>query len=72
VNDLPIRVDDGTRIRRSVYTGGHTGAEVVLYTIHGGGHTWPGRQPALQFLGPSTQNLSANEAMWEFFERFRR
>jgi polyhydroxybutyrate depolymerase len=72
VEELPAKVDDGTRITRSVYTGGREGAEVVLFTIHGGGHTWPGRQPALQFLGPSTRNLDANEVMWEFFERFQR
>jgi polyhydroxybutyrate depolymerase len=72
VEDLPPAVDDGTRITRATYAGGREGVEVVLYTVHGGGHTWPGRQPALQFLGPSTRNLSANDVMWDFFQRFRR
>ncbi len=72
VTELPAPHNDGTRITLAVYTGGREGAEVRLYTIHGGGHTWPGRQPVLRYLGPSTKNLSANDAMWEFFQRFRR
>jgi polyhydroxybutyrate depolymerase len=72
IEELPVIVEDGTKIARTTYAGGRDGAEVVLYTIHGGGHTWPGRQPSLTRLGPSTRNLSANEAMWEFFRRFQR
>jgi polyhydroxybutyrate depolymerase len=72
VTQLPAQIDDGTTITKTVYAGGKDGVEVVLYTIHGGGHTWPGRQPLLRYLGPSTRNLSANEVMWEFFTRFHR
>jgi polyhydroxybutyrate depolymerase len=42
---------------------------VILIAIQGGGHTWPGREPLLKFLGPSTKDISANDLMWEFFER---
>jgi polyhydroxybutyrate depolymerase len=70
VEDLPATVEDETRIARATHGGGRDGAEVVLYTIHGGGHTWPGREPQLRYLGPSTRNLSANAVMWEFFQRF--
>jgi polyhydroxybutyrate depolymerase len=45
------------------------GAEVVLITIAGMGHTWPGRVPLLRFLGPATRNVSANVMMWEFFQK---
>src|SRR5205085_5262787 len=39
---LPDRdPEDGTRVKRSTYAGGRNGTEVVLYTIEGGGHTWP-------------------------------
>lgn len=72
VTELPPSTDDGTRVTRTVYAGGREGAEVALYTVHGGGHTWPGRQPLLRYLGPSTKNLSANDVMWEFFQRFQR
>ena len=51
------------------YGPGRDGAEVVLYKIEGGGHTWPGRQPRLFFLGRSTKIISANDLMWEFFLR---
>ena len=67
VVDEPVRVHDGTRVTRKTYGSGKNGAEVVLIAIEGAGHTWPGRRPPLLFLGKSTQNLSANDAMWEFF-----
>jgi polyhydroxybutyrate depolymerase len=41
VEDLPNRTDDGTSVRRELYTGGKQGTEVVVYVIEGGGHTWP-------------------------------
>jgi polyhydroxybutyrate depolymerase len=44
--------------------------KVVLVAIEGMGHTWPGREPTLKFLGKSTRNVSANEMMWAFFERY--
>ena len=44
VEDLPENdPDDGTRVRRTTYAAGPKGAEVVLYTIEGQGHNWPGR-----------------------------
>jgi polyhydroxybutyrate depolymerase len=66
---LPDRLDDGTHVVRSIYGGGKDGSEVVLYTIEGGGHTWPGRSSTFKMLGPTTQNVSANDVMWEFFQR---
>jgi polyhydroxybutyrate depolymerase len=42
VEELPDREDDGTRVRREIYGPGKGGAEVILYLIEGGGHTWPG------------------------------
>jgi polyhydroxybutyrate depolymerase len=42
---------------------------VVLYVIEGGGHTWPGRTPRFAFLGKSTSHISANDLMWEFFQK---
>jgi polyhydroxybutyrate depolymerase len=66
---LPTKVEDGTRVVRKTYGGGKDASEVVLVTIEGGGHTWPGREPRLKFLGTSTANISANEAMWDFFKK---
>ncbi len=59
-------VDDGTRIVRSFYGGGER--EVVLITVEGGGHTWPGLPPLPALLGLSTSNLDANHTIWQFFE----
>jgi len=42
-------------------------AEVILYTVHGGGHTWPGG-PSLPFIGKTTNDINASEAMWQFFQ----
>jgi len=65
---LPRGAED-LEVRRAVYGPGIDGAEVVLYTIEGGGHTWPGRAPRLFFLGETTKNLSANDVIWDFFLR---
>lgn len=66
---VPNKVEDGTSIARQTYSGGKDGAEVVLITIEHGGHTWPGQEPRVAFLGKSTKNISANDAMWEFFQK---
>jgi polyhydroxybutyrate depolymerase len=70
--DLLPDAGDGTRIGRHLFTGGDQGSEVHLYTIDGGGHTWPGRPAKYPSLGRSTMQIDANELMWHFFRRFRR
>lgn len=47
------------------YGGCAGGAEVILYTVAGGGHAWPGGGST--FVGRTTGDLSASEAMWAFF-----
>ena len=69
VEELPDRAKDGTSVTRKTYGAGKDGAEVVLVVIEGGGHTWPGRAPGLKVLGKATRNVSANDLMWEFFEK---
>lgn len=50
------------------YTGCAEDAEVILYTVDGGGHTWPGASPLLgAALGYTTQDIDATETMWDFF-----
>ena len=63
------RVNDGTTIIRRTYGDGKEGSEVVLVEIVGGGHTWPGGPSKVRFLGKTTMNISANDAMWEFFQK---
>ncbi len=44
-------------------------AEVALYIIDGGGHTWPGGMGGLEFLlGETTQDISASAILWEFYQ----
>ncbi len=58
---------DVTGIR---YSGCRGGAEVILYTVHGGGHAWPGGVPLPEWLvGRTTQDIDATAVMWEFFLR---
>ncbi|HOT91332.1 MAG TPA: PHB depolymerase family esterase [Anaerolineae bacterium] len=49
------------------------GAEVHFYTIHGGGHTWPGggRLPKA-VVGHTTQDIDATRTMWDFFKQYTR
>jgi polyhydroxybutyrate depolymerase len=61
---LPDIADDGMTVTRKTWGGGKDGTEVVLIEITGGGHTWPGRKPTLQLLGPSTMDISANDLRW--------
>jgi polyhydroxybutyrate depolymerase len=69
ITKLPDKAGDGTTITRKSHGPGADGAEVVLYLIGGGGHTWPGQEPMVGLLGKSTKNLSANDLIWEFLER---
>jgi polyhydroxybutyrate depolymerase len=41
-----------------------------VYTIQGGGHTWPGGPQYLPKLivGNASQNLNATRTIWEFFQ----
>ena len=60
---------DEMKVTRRCYGGGKDGSEVVLIVIEEGGHTWPGRQPPVGVIGKSAKNISANDLMWEFFEK---
>ncbi len=71
LTEWPTVVEDGTAVCREVYSGPTAKAEVVLFVINGGGHTWPGRKPLWLFLGKSTRNLQANDVIWNFFRRQR-
>lgn len=60
---------DELKVTRSTCAGGKDGSEVVLVTIQGGGHTWPGKQPPVGLIGKSAMNISANDLMWAFFQK---
>ena len=62
---------DGTRVRREAYNQCREGMEVVLYTIEGGGHTWPGGHQYLPewIIGKTSRDINANEVIWGFFQK---
>ncbi len=67
---LATTANDGTSVQLLLNTACSAGSAVALYTINGGGHTWPGNQMGLidaLYLGPTTQNLDATLALWQFF-----
>ena len=44
-------------------------ASVVLYTIRGGGHTWPGGEPLPEwFAGRTSTRIDATREMWKFYQ----
>lgn len=59
--------DDSTRIKRTIYAGGIDGTAVILYTVEGGGHTWPGGPqyfPA-EAIGPVSYHMDGSAVIWE-------
>jgi polyhydroxybutyrate depolymerase len=48
------------------YTICDEGADVLLYVIEGGGHTWPGAR-VVPWLGYTTLLISSSELIWSFF-----
>jgi polyhydroxybutyrate depolymerase len=55
-------------VTRTVYPKCAARAAVELYTVEGGGHTWPGA-PSVRTsrLGPTTQSIDASALMLRFF-----
>ena len=48
-------------------------AAVVLLTVQGGGHTWPGGGPLpVWFVGPTNRSIDASREMWTFFREHPR
>ncbi|MGD9368977.1 MAG: PHB depolymerase family esterase [Desulfobacteraceae bacterium] len=78
VTNLPdLSRRDGTTVSRAVHSGGKQNTEVVLYTIFGGGHTWPARKDKRGLLkkavlnrlvGKKSMDIDACEVIWDFFK----
>ena len=60
-----------TNVSRRRYTGCAGGSTVELFTVGGGGHSWPGSQVMSAInnplVGSTTMEIDATELMWEFF-----
>lgn len=62
--------DDGSTVRRDDYSSDN-GADVILLTVEGGGHCWPGGWQYLGkiIIGETNRDINASEVIWEFFEK---
>lgn len=62
--------NDLTRVRSERFEDCDAGSEVSLYTVEGGGHTWPrGQRPLGSDFGAVSQDIWATEAITDFFAR---
>jgi polyhydroxybutyrate depolymerase len=64
----PFTMEDGD-ITKDLYNNCAGSVEVVLYTIKGGGHSWPGGRRGWMFGDRPTDQISATELMWRFFKQ---
>ena len=64
----PVESTVAADVTRREYTSCADNAAVVLYTVQGGGHTWPGGTPLPEwFVGRTTRSIDATRLMWAFF-----
>jgi polyhydroxybutyrate depolymerase len=64
----PVNSRVATDVIRMEYVSCDSDAAVVLYTIVGGGHSWPGGGPVPEWLvGTTSHGIDASREMWKFF-----
>jgi polyhydroxybutyrate depolymerase len=65
----PIESSVAADVTRLEYTNCADDAGVVLYTVKGEGHQWPGGKPivAKWLVGPYSHSIDATRTMWAFF-----
>lgn len=66
---LATRVLDRPGATCERYSGCQGGAAVQLCVTETGGHSWPGAEAVRRGKEGASQALSANDVMWDFFER---
>lgn len=67
---VPLELPSRGKVSGVEYARCNQGAGVVFYTVHGGGHAWPGGGELPEFLvGHTTRDVDATRVMWEFFSR---
>jgi polyhydroxybutyrate depolymerase len=74
ITDVPDIANDGTTIKKTQYTAGNKGSEVVSYVVQNGGHTWPQAISNVpEFLvGKTSQDMNTNEVIWTFFKTHKK
>jgi polyhydroxybutyrate depolymerase len=63
------QTEEKGRIIKNLYTGGLSGTEVLLYSIKGEGHTWPGGNK-MKHIGADepVYSVPATDLIWKFFQ----
>lgn len=70
-DSTPISSQPHTMVTKETWLNCEEDVEVTLYTLEGGGHTWPGA-PINATLGSSFPYISATDLIWDFFEAHAR
>ncbi|MBN2086123.1 MAG: hypothetical protein JW748_12965 [Anaerolineales bacterium] len=65
--ETALREESGPALREA-YGPCRDGSAVELYSIAGGGHSWPGGERWAPFAEEPTGAIDATEVMWEFFQ----
>ena len=64
----PVESVVAADVTRREYINCADGANVALYTVIGGGHSWPGGGPPPEWLvGTTSHSIDASSEMWAFF-----
>lgn len=63
--------NDGSRVKVSTYTNNTNGADAILCTIMGGGHSFPGSNipDRPRILGKKNNDINGSEVIWKFFKQ---
>lgn len=67
----PTREDRRGKAVMRAYGPAPNGAEIVLWTLEDGGHTWPGGESSLpeRMVGAVNKDIDASALIWDFFRR---
>lgn len=65
---ISAKAKSGMETKVDTYSGCQQAARVVLYSVKGGGNTWPGGEQyeVEKSIGKTSQDLNANETIWSF------
>ncbi len=65
---IPPLQKSGKETKTYTYSGCQDNAQVVLYSVKGGGNTWPGGEQYMteKEVGKTSDAINANDALWSF------
>ena len=55
-------------VTQMTYVNCKNNAQVVIFRINGGGHTWPDSPLPERMQEPTTKEINATNLIWSFFE----